>query len=241
MPKIDFDKLPFNEAIDAMRDRVVLKPEQFARLETDGRSRAFTAAWIDSFDVLSQMHAAMVEAIEEGLTFRDFARRVPTTLTAKGWRSPNPWHAQLVFNNAARQALHAGAYRQMVEADADSWIFRNLNDACPICRPLDGKRFRMNDRRFWPPVHHNCDCEPVIAFEDEGVPMSDGDQVFRQNVEHSDAQVADAYRKTFVETASPFRWDPAAYANVEPPDFTRYPPSLRALFEKKFQEIAQRN
>ncbi len=217
---IDFDDLPFLEAIEAFRERLGLAPETFLDLDAQARSRAWRVAGVWDMRLLSMIHRELTEAIETGQTTRDFRLRIPEMAEAEGWSGANPWHADLVHFQNSVMAFSAGQHRQAVEFGVPAWRFVGRGDSCPICLREVGQVYSINDTDRSPPLHFMCDCEREDVFEDElpGVDVASSDRWENEALVASRA------------TRGGFKWDVRAYADLEPLDLASFPEELRAAF-----------
>ncbi len=218
--RIDFEAIPFVEAIDSLRDRVGLTPDVFEALDAQARSRAWRVAGVWNMDLLAMVHRELAASIEAGETSRDFRLRLPDMFDRNGWTGENPWHGDIVHYQNFAMAHAAGRLKQYHEFEVNAWRFVNSGESCPICEPVIGKVFSINDRRFFPPLHFWCDCEdePVFEEELEAGEMQDSARV--ENPALDQQQSRD----------SGFKWDPAEYANLEPLRLSRFPEVLQETF-----------
>ncbi len=221
--EIDFGRIPFEAAIEAMRDRIGLTPDEFEALEAEARSRAWRVAGVHDMGVLATIHQALVKSVANGETSRDFRNRLPAMVEAAGWSGENPWHADLVHFQNFMMAHAAGRYAEYQEFGAAGWRFVANGDSCPICAPVVGKVFALSDRKYFPPLHFWCDCEDEVVFDGEV-------DTFDSEAAVKNPALAEALKKK-----SAFKWDPAAYANTEPVRLGGFPEDLRPVF-KKFAE-----
>ncbi|MCK6483735.1 MAG: DUF935 family protein [Phycisphaerae bacterium] len=218
---IDFARIPFVRAIEALRDRIGLTPDAFAALDAEARSRAWRVAGVYQMDLLAVLHQALVASIAAGETGRDFRRRLDEQMASGGWVGESPWHADVVHYQNFVMAHSAGRYREFGEADIQYWKFTAWGDTCPICEPNINKIFRMDDQRLAPPLHFFCDCVAEPMFDDEIEP---GDAVDSRSIRNPALEAERA-------RPSGFRWDPASYAAVAPLELARFPTELRGVFE----------
>lgn len=219
--RIDFPALPFVEAIVMLRDRLNLTPEQFESLDAQARSRAFRVAGLWNMQMLADVHNALTASMERGETVRDFRLALPQMGEQRGWTGENPWHASVVHFQNFAMAHAAGRLGEYVDYGVERWRFVSVGESCPICEPMIGKVFAMSDRRFYPPLHFWCDCEEEPVFEGEAAAGETADSLEIINPALDQEQAR----------PSGFKWDVAAYANLEPVDLTRFPEPLRAAFE----------
>lgn len=228
---INFARLPFLEAIESLRDRLGLTPEQFERLDAQARSRAFRIAGVTNMQLLADAHRELIAALEQGETARDFRLRALAVkpppgevgfAERNGWTGESPWHANLVqFQNTA-MAYAAGSVRQLDEAGVPAWRFINNGESCPICETEIGKVYRMSDTDRIPPLHFGCDCDHEPVFDEElgGAELNDS------------AREPNTALNKSREPAGGFKFDVRQYGNLEPIDLGRYPPELREAFER---------
>ncbi|MBX3396510.1 MAG: DUF935 family protein [Phycisphaerae bacterium] len=218
--EIDFNRIPFERAIGALRDRIGLDPDEFAALELEARSRASRVAGVYDMGVLATIHQALVKSIANGEISRDFRVRLPSMADAAGWSGENPYHADLVCFQNFMMAHAAGRFSEYVEFGAAGWMFVSNGDACPICQPYVNKVFKLTDRKAFPPLHFWCDCEDEVVFEDEVSTFDDSKST--KNGAHDDELAKDRG----------FKFDPAQYANVEPLKIGGFPKELQPAFRK---------
>lgn len=220
--KIDFARIPFVAAIERLRDRIGLEPDEFLKLDAEARSRAWRVAGVWNMDLLAVLHTQLVSAIAAGETVRDFRQSVIGQMYDRaGWSGENPHHANVVFFQNFAMAHSAGRWREYAEAAVERWRFVANGESCPICTPEVGRIYRMSDTSRFPPLHFNCDCEdePVFEGEEPEDATSDGPD-YRSNLALLE------YR----QKPSAFVWNPASYAAFTPLNLAKYPEALRPAF-----------
>lgn len=131
--KLELAPLPFDQAIDAFRDKVSLTPDEFAMLEQEYRSRAFTISGIAALDVLNDMLRELQKVLETGITFDEWRGNVNEMLKRKGWGSLSPYRADNIFRTNIQTAYAIGAYRRMTDPDVlqnrPYWMYDAVNDS----------------------------------------------------------------------------------------------------------------
>lgn len=220
--KINFARIPFVAAIERLRDRIGIEPDEFLLLDAEARSRAWRVAGVWNMDLLAVLHTQLVSAIAAGETVRDFRQSVLGQMYDRaGWTGENPHHANVVFFQNFAMAHAAGRWREYAEAAIERWRFVANGESCPICTPEVGRIYRMSDTSRFPPLHFNCDCEdePVFEGEEPADATSDGTK-FESNLALLE------YR----QQPSAFRWSPASYAAFTPITLAKYPEALRPAF-----------
>lgn len=122
---IAFEKLPFDEAIGFLKDKVNLPSETWTDLWQGMHSRGFVVSGAIKNDLLVDIHKALNDAIANGTTFNDFKKNFRQIVADNGWtgsaKSPITdkeslgWRAATIFNTNMRTAYSAGQYKQMTE------------------------------------------------------------------------------------------------------------------------------
>lgn len=99
-------RLPLiEEAARDLREKKVMLPADFLKLDQDARRTAFTVARVASVDVIERVKAALTEAVEEGKTLRDFRRSVGDALEGSALAKH---HVEAVYRTSVAQAYSAG-------------------------------------------------------------------------------------------------------------------------------------
>jgi len=227
---INFARLPFDEAIAALRERIGIDPQQFENLDRAARSRAFRVAGVWNMELLSAVHDELVSAVASGATMRDFRRSLPEMADRRGWTGESPWHADLVFFQNSAMAYAAGAHRQNVEAGVPAWRFVANGESCPICAPEVGKVYSINDVDRVPPLHFNCDCDQEPVFEEELGPSTGSGAVALNRSADEPNPALESSRSPEGNPDAGFKFDVRQYAALPPLDLSRFPIELRAAF-----------
>lgn len=216
---IDFARLPFPEAINSLRDRIGLKPDEFLKLDREARSRAWRVAGVWDMDLLAVLHTNLVQSIANGESVRDFRNRVlPSMLDRDGWTGEQPWHADLVFFQNFKMAHSAGSYRQMVESEVPYFRTVANGESCPICQPEIGRIYKITDASRMDPFHFGCDCDHEPVFADE-IDAADVNDSTRDPSEGLDAERA---------RPSGFQYDVRQYAALDPIPLSKFPSPYHA-------------
>ena len=66
----DFDAT-FEEAVEFMKEKLSLTPEEFYKLDAKARFRAFTVAKLTGLDAIERVKEKLTKAIEEGKTLKE--------------------------------------------------------------------------------------------------------------------------------------------------------------------------
>lgn len=221
--RIDFERLPFVEAIESLRDRVGLDPETFIKLNAEARSRAFRVAGVWDMDLLAVLHQNLLRTITNGETVRDFRLRVlPQMSDRAGWTGESPWHSDVVFFQNFAMAHAAGRFRQYDELDIGYWRFTAHGDTCEICKPEVGKIYRTTDTSRVPPLHFFCDCIDEVVFDHE----------LKRGELRDSAGEANAELEKYRAQQSAFQFNVRQYGALEAIRIGKYPAEFQPAFRK---------
>ena len=181
---LKFDPVPPLDAIRALRARGGKLDPTFSWLDRwqDDHAAMFTVAKSAGYDVLGDIYEALIAALQEGRTFRDFARDLTPLLQAKGWwgrqlvtdpETGEPTAAQLgsarrlrtIFDANMRVSYAAGHWANFERHKARRPWLRYvciLDDATrPTHRARHNLVLRVDDP-YWdhwaPPCGWNCRC-----------------------------------------------------------------------------------
>ncbi len=155
----------------------------------DGQhAQAFTVANVAKLDVVTDIHASLVQALNDGQTLSQWRENIIPTLQAKGWwrrdataaqlqaagrvdaqgviaKGLTPHRLQTIYQTNMQSAYMSGRYQQQV-AQASSrpfWQYWAVLDGQtrPAHRAMHGRIFRFDDpgwRSFYPPCGYRCRC-----------------------------------------------------------------------------------
>lgn len=175
--------LPPAEAVEYFRRKGV-EPEGFdwRDVYAEEHARVFTVAKAMQLDVLTDIHAAVEEAIAEGTTFEQFKRELTPTLQEKGWwgrkvmKDPktgeerevqlgSPRRLKIIYDTNLRAAHAAGKWEQIERTKARRPFLRYvaiLDDRTrPVHRGWHGTVLSADDAWWgthYPPNGWRCRC-----------------------------------------------------------------------------------
>ena len=155
----------FEEAVEFMKEKLSLPPEEFYSLDAKARFRAFTVAKLTGLDAIERVKEKLAKAIEEGKTLREWIEELGEDgiLRAVGFHQSNPWYLKTVFRTNISTAYNAGRFMQFARSKDRikllEYVAIDDNRTTPLCRRLDGTKLPPDDP-FWatytPPNHFNC-------------------------------------------------------------------------------------
>ena len=138
-------------------------------------ARAFTVAKVMKMDILQDLRDGIDAALDQGITYQEFARTVTPKLKAKGWwgkeeqvdqttgeittvQLGSPYRLRTIFDQNIQVAYNVGRYRTQMENVQDRPYLQYVAVLDKRTRPahsaLNGRVFRHNDdfwSSFYPP------------------------------------------------------------------------------------------
>lgn len=147
----------------------------------EAHARAFTVAKATRTEILETLHQATIQAIEQGISERDFIKNLTPKLQELGWwgkqvvvdskgnaeqvQLGSPRRLRTILRTNKITAYHAGRYAsQMENADEQPyWQYVAVKDSRTRAShlALHGKVYRYDDpiwERFYPPNDWGCRC-----------------------------------------------------------------------------------
>lgn len=106
--------LPFEEAVDFLRQKVRLPSRAWTDLKQAAHARGFVVAGATVDALLADFHAAVIRTAAEGRTLADFRRDFDTIVARHGWtyRGKRGWRSAVIYNTTMRMAFQAGKWAQ---------------------------------------------------------------------------------------------------------------------------------
>lgn len=193
--------LPPERAVEYFQSRGMRIAKDWQSLAAAVRAGSFSVAGVLKAQVLEDIRAALLGAIENGTSYADFKRELIPKLQAAGWwgRWPHdtqtgeivpgkglkPRRLETVFRTNVQSAYMAGRYKGMVENSDQRpfWMYVAILDGRtrPRHRALHGRVFRWDDpiwRVIYPPNGYNCRCRvralSQADMDREGLSLSSG-------------------------------------------------------------------
>lgn len=168
--------LPFQEQIDLLRDKVLVKTDAWTDIRKGEHTHAAVVAGANRDDVLTGLYTAIRKVAEAGGTIGDLRRDFDEVVAKTGWsyKGGRNWRTRVIYDTNLRTSYHAGRYAQMTDPDVRAyrpyWRYRHGDSAHP--RPLhlswNGTILVWNDP--WWNTHYcpngwGCSCwvEPLSA------------------------------------------------------------------------------
>jgi SPP1 gp7 family putative phage head morphogenesis protein len=159
--------VPFQEAIDYFRQKLRLPTATWTDLWQGMHARAFVVAGAMKDDLLRDLQAAIMKAIEQGTTIEEFRRDFDRIVEAHGWsyRGGRNWRTRVIFNTNLRMAAAAGKWDQAQRLKRTRPYMRYVAIDDDRTRPLhhawSGTVLPIDDpwwKTHYPPNGWNCRC-----------------------------------------------------------------------------------
>jgi len=170
------DEIVPEDAINMLKERIALPPEEFYKLDRKARFRAFTVALLTGLDAIERVKEKLTKALEKGKTLKEFIEELgqEEVLQKAGFSKTNPWYWETVFRTNLHSAYNAGKMEQVKRLGKKvkylKFVAIDDNRTTEICRSLNGT---VRPASEWngriPPLHFNCRSTLVPIFEGEKV------------------------------------------------------------------------
>lgn len=222
-PNLNIYTKTFREAIEALRQRVALPANIFARLSGPMKARAGRVAGLFNVRLVQTIYDTIAKIIESGGTVSDFQREIRRIEASREWGTSNPNHVRLVFQQNATMSYQAGGYEQSVAAGAVGYFWRARGRSCQTCKPYIDLPFTLKDLWTFPGfTHFGCDCWAEYFFADEV-----GGKLIRRISEVPNPRLVELRQRPGALTGNP-----RDFAKIEPVNLESVQRGLRGVFRK---------
>lgn len=170
----DYGSLGFGEQIAFLRDKLDIPTERWTDVWQSAHDRGFMVAGAMGEDLLKDLHAAVLKAIEQGTTLAQFredfdgivAKHGWTGWTGEGSEAGRAWRTRVIYETNIRTSYAAGRYQQLqaIKSRRPYWRYRH-NDTVTHPREQhqawDGLIIRADDpwwQTHYPPNGWGCRC-----------------------------------------------------------------------------------
>lgn len=169
-----YGTLPFAEALAFLRGKLNLPTRRWDDLLGTAHDRAFVVAGAMQADLLTDLHAAVTKAREQGTTLAEFQQDFEKIVAERGWtgwtgedsRGGRSWRTRIIYETNLQTSYQAGRHQQMmtIANRRPYWRYRH-NDSVVHPRPQhlawNGKVLRHDDQWWsthYPPNGFGCRC-----------------------------------------------------------------------------------
>jgi SPP1 gp7 family putative phage head morphogenesis protein len=169
---VTLEPLTMEAAAAFWKDKVLLGPGDFARLEDEAKIRGFAVSGIAKGDELTSVYNSLQSAIKDGISYGEFKKQCAEIFTRRGWTGKREWRVQNIFRTNIQTAYNAGRWKKQTEL-AESFPllqYNAVNDrrTRPTHKAMDGKVFPIG-HPFWdiwyPPNGFRCRCSTLSLTE----------------------------------------------------------------------------
>lgn len=117
--EVKWGNLPFQEAVDHFREKLSLPTESYRDLRGAGNARAFVVAGANKAALVTDLHAAVDDAIAGGDSIGTFRKKFDAIVEKHGWdyRGGRNWRTEVIYTTNVRQAYNAGRWKQMTDPE----------------------------------------------------------------------------------------------------------------------------
>lgn len=175
--KVELEPLPPEEAIEFFKSKIIMPAKEFYALEGWARSRAFTVAHVTKAEVLSDIHTAITDAIDQGTTLKDFRSALQDIAEQRGWAGTSPWHEENVFRTNIQTAYAKGRWDQWETVEDEFYgMYSSIDDdrRCDVCEAIAekmaGKVYPMSHpiwNIYYVPQHYQCRDTIVLIHKNQ--------------------------------------------------------------------------
>lgn len=227
----------FQEAVAFLKGKKPLASEEYRKLSSESRAKAFTVSGYTSLEVLQEFLDCLSKAAEEGTTKEQFREDMNQFLTEHGYEGINLWKSDNIFRTNMQTALNAGHYKSMTDATTmrlrPYWMYRTAGDGNvrKSHAVMEGRVYRADDPIWdvwYPPNGFRCRCMVVSLtrqqMERRGLRV---ETLAPHTVDYSTGEILPMFPdKGFSNNPAKTVWKP---------DMTKISPELRKIFRERKQ------
>lgn len=225
----------FKEAVEFLKKKNVLKPEEYKMISDAYRAKAFSVSGYTSLEVLQKFLDELTDACEQGKTKKEFMDSMNDFLERNGYEGMNPFHADVIFRTNMQTAYNAGHYKSMSDPTTKKlrpyWKYVTAGDGevRETHALMEGKIYSADDPIWdiwYPPNGFRCRCTVVSMtkkqVERSGVEVSTG---LPYEVDYGTGEMLERYPdKGFSNNPAKDTWKP---------DMTGMDDSLKKAFKER--------
>jgi SPP1 gp7 family putative phage head morphogenesis protein len=129
------------------------------------RFRGFAAALVEDQRINTALKESLTKALETGQSFEDWKQTINGQFDRLGVTRFTDFRLNLLYRTESSLAYGGSQYARLQEVKTKFpfWEYSAILDqrTRPSHRALDGKIFRADDAKFWPPLGFNCRCTVI--------------------------------------------------------------------------------
>lgn len=177
MPEVEYERLPFDKAIEYFRDKLQIPSDRWDVIWDEISDYAFAVSTVTRADILNDIYSEILKALEQGTTLQQFKKDFDSIVAKRGWTDGGTFSAyrtELILSQNLRTAYAAGRWAQMNDPDvakARPYVLYRHGDSRnprPAHLALNGKVFSLDDPFFKicaPPNGFGCRCR-IFSLSD---------------------------------------------------------------------------
>lgn len=173
MANATWTPLPFEEALAAFKDKIVLSAAEYKMLAEAIKARAFTVSGIAQAEIIKDIYDSILSALENGTTFDDFKKQLLPQVES-AWGGDAAYRLDTIFRTNIQSAYQAGHWKQQMEVvnARPYWQYVAVMDGRvrPAHAAMHGKVLPADDpfwERNYPPNGFKCRCTVRALSERE--------------------------------------------------------------------------
>lgn len=161
-------QMGFDEAVRKLKLKKIIPSDEFKNASAHIKATSFSVQKIERFQALGAIKESLINAIDTGMTFKDWKNKEMLYVFAKHGIAPlNPHHLETVFRtNLGSVYEMARNESAMKDPNVEGWERFGIGDSrqSDVCASLDGIK-RAKDDPIWdsisPLTHHKCRCTKI--------------------------------------------------------------------------------
>jgi SPP1 gp7 family putative phage head morphogenesis protein len=113
----DFLTSTFDEALQWFKGKGIMSSREWEALTNEARAISFRVAGIDELRLVAKLKASIQSAMDEGMTFRQWAKGVDEVFSAYGVTPISPHHLETVFRTNTFSAFNIAKHEAVMDDD----------------------------------------------------------------------------------------------------------------------------
>lgn len=166
--------------------KAVLDPEEYRRLNTSGRSRAFTIGGDYSRELIGDVYDSLYQSWDDGKDFKEwkseYLSRLELDPPLPGYQAETVYRQNLLNNYHIEQYRKQTSPEMMELAPYGRYVAIMDSGTSDICRQLHGTVARLDDpfwESYYPPNHFGCRSTVESIDEEDRKQYEENDKDYR--------------------------------------------------------------
>lgn len=169
--EIDWETIPFEQAIELMSEKEVIPPDVFKEMLDEGKPILFSVQRIEEMNAINIIKQSLLDSMKTGIVFRDWYNiALPDAFRAAGYTNVEPlarWHAEVVLRTNQSSIYNVSRWENMQsDNNVEGIRYRAVIDSRTRKdhADLNGLVAKKDDPiwdEIYPPNGYNCRCDAV--------------------------------------------------------------------------------